>query len=82
MDKIDISDFIGQPINRGHFSFEFIAASKEMGIQTVRDVIAIPPKELMSRKGFNYDWLGELIVVLRNNNLLNLLQGLPGNIPG
>jgi hypothetical protein len=78
MDK----DLIFKPLHSLGFSDKFMAASKEMEFEKINDILAVAPMELVEKKGFNYNWLGELVTYLSKHGLVYLLQPLPGKNPG
>jgi hypothetical protein len=73
---------INQPISVLGLSKGFLQASKEMGFETIAGVLATDPAELVTKDGFNYNWLGELVRFLTKHELLDLLQPLPGKTHG
>jgi hypothetical protein len=79
---MDEKSLIYQPISLLGLSKDFLNASKAMEFETIADVLAIEPMELVNREGFNYNWLGELVKFLSKHKLLYLLQPLPGNNRG
>jgi hypothetical protein len=79
---MDEKFIINQPINLLGFSEGFLKASKAMGFNTIADMLAIEPMELVNKEGFNYNWLSELVKLLNEHELLYLLQPLPGNNRG
>lgn len=61
------------------FSPRFVITSKEMGCQTLAEIIECGLSALQQKKEFNYHWLAELSEYLSDKGLLHLLQPLPGN---
>lgn len=75
-------NIVEMPIITLDLSDDFKILSGRMGFRTLQDVIIVPPEILLQKRGFNYNWLGELISFLSDRGLLHLLQPLPGNNPG
>lgn len=76
---IDEKTLVRQPFTRLGFTQDFLKASKIMRLDTIADVIKVPPEDLVEKEGFNYSWLGELVKFLNNHKLIHLLQPLPGS---
>jgi hypothetical protein len=57
---------------------EFITQCHEMGFKNIQDILRLTPEELITKNGFSYHWLGELVSLLKKNQLLHLLQSIPG----
>lgn len=70
------------PITELEFSDQFILQSEAMGFKTIAEMTDILPEELLKRKGFDYNWLGELVRFLSKHQLLEILQPLPGSSRG
>ena len=70
------------PISELDVSTVFKQQSAIMGFQTLKAVTETKPELLLNRRGFNYNWLGELIEFLSKNQLLEALQPLPGSSRG
>ncbi|WEA00721.1 hypothetical protein [Mucilaginibacter sp. SJ] len=69
-------------ISELEFSNEFILQSSAMGFETIEEITDISPELLINWKGFDYNWLGELIRFLSKHQLLEVLQPLPGSSRG
>ncbi len=67
------------PISKLDVSTEFRKQCSIMGFETLKAVTEIEPEVLLKKRGFNYNWLGELIEFLSKHQLLEALQPLPGN---
>ena len=77
---MNVSKILSSPFFTLGFSAGFCESCKEMGFETLEDILLILPEQLINRKGFNYGWLGELSTYLGNKGLLHLLQPIPGKI--
>lgn len=73
---------IDQPISLLGLSRDFIEASRVMEFGTIKEILAIDPKELVAMEGFNYNWLCELVTFLNKHQLVHLLQPVPGKSHG
>lgn len=60
-------------------SENFYLRSKLMGFACIQDIVDTPARQLIGKEDFDYNWLGELVSFLRNNNMLHTLQAMPGN---
>jgi hypothetical protein len=60
-------------------SENFYLRSKLMGFDRVQDIVDTPARQLIGKEDFDYNWLGELVSFLKNNNMLHTLQPIPGN---
>ncbi len=52
----------------------FCLRSKLMGYKTLQDIVKDPVKVLIGKEDFSYNWLGELVRLLNENQLLHRLQ--------
>ena len=60
-------------------SENFYLRSELMGFRNIEEILASPAESLLRKKDFSYSWLGELIALLKRNDLLYRLQPLPGS---
>ena len=75
------TEFIDQQIEELGLSEEFNLKSKRMGYRCLKDIVSKTPDEIIKKKGFDYDWLGELAGFLSERGQLHLLQPLTGKSP-
>ncbi|SDD99636.1 hypothetical protein SAMN05216464_103279 [Mucilaginibacter pineti] len=75
---MEIKEVINKPVNELGVGKEFINGCERMGFKTLKDILVLTPKQLISKDGFNYNWLGDLVKYLSGNGLLHYLQPLPG----
>lgn len=75
---MDITSLLKEPIAEIGLSPEFCRQAKEMGFDTIGDVIQLTPDEIRGKRNFSYSWLGELSEYLNSKGLLYLLQPIPG----
>jgi len=75
------SNLLEQPIEELRFSEKFKECCRLMEYTTLKDLIEASPQEMFDKSGFNYNWLGELVEFLSENQLIYLLQPLPGRSP-
>jgi hypothetical protein len=73
-------DISKQPLDQLNLSKNFQITCEEMGFDKIEDIILVPSKILVHRKGFTFHWLSELISFLQQNGALHLLQEKP--VPG
>ena len=71
-------EIINQPIENLDLSKGFCNQSELMGFKTLNDIISLTPKEILSKTEFTYHWLEQLTQFLKENQLLHLLQPIPG----
>lgn len=64
------------------FSEDFCTRCNVMGFAVPDDIFLLEPRELVSREGFTYEWLVELVTFLQERQLLHLLQPIPGKSSG
>jgi hypothetical protein len=64
------------------FSVAFCETCRQMGYGKLQEIMATPPADLVSKPGFNYNWLGELASFLMERGLLHELQPIPGSSGG
>lgn len=60
-------------------SENFYLRSKLMGYTSISDIVETPVNVLLSKEDFNYNYLGELVSLLKSHNILHKLQPLPGS---
>jgi hypothetical protein len=68
------SDLKGLPVSEN-----FYLRSKLMGYNSILDIIETPVNVLLSKEDFSYNYLGELVTLLKSHNILHKLQPLPGS---
>lgn len=73
------ADILSTEIKRLPLSENFYLRSKLMGFARVQDIVDTPASVLLKKEDFDYNWLGELVSFLKNNNMLHRLQPIPGN---
>ncbi|HEY2582282.1 MAG TPA: hypothetical protein VGI43_10750 [Mucilaginibacter sp.] len=74
----DKNEFLDKRLNKLGLGNEFNHRCAMMNYKTLRDIVSTPPQEILSREGFTYNWFGELIGYLVENQQLHLLQPTPG----
>jgi hypothetical protein len=57
----------------------FYLRSKLMGYSCIQEIVETPVNVLLSKEDFNYNYLGELVNLLKSHNILHKLQPLPGS---
>jgi hypothetical protein len=75
---MDIRSIINKPFSELGLGNDFADRCKIMGFLTLKDILLLTPAELISRVGFTYHWLGDLVSYLSKNKLLHYLQPGPG----
>lgn len=80
--EMDKSTLLDLPVGELGLSPEFCGRSKIMGYGTIREMVAATPEQMIGKKGFTYTWLGELTAFLTRQQLLHLLQPIPGKSYG
>lgn len=60
-------------------SENFYLRSKLMGYTSISDIVETPVNVLLGKEDFNYNYLGELVKLLKFHNILHKLQPLPGS---
>jgi hypothetical protein len=75
---MEIRDIINRPVRELKISADFDERCKIMGIYTLKDILLLTPAELISKVGFTYHWLGDLVSYLSKHKLLHYLQPGPG----
>lgn len=73
---------LNRPLTELAFSKKFLEASAQMTLSNLGDIVSVDPAQLRAETGFSYLWLEELTRFLAENNLIGLLQPLPGNNAG
>ena len=73
------ADILSTEIKKLPLSENFYLRSKLMGFARVQDIVDMPASMLIKKEDFDYNWLGELVSFLNNNNMLHKLQPMPGN---
>lgn len=73
------AEILSEEIKNLPLSESFYLRSKLMGFARVQDIVDTPAGLLIKKEDFNYNWLGELVSFLKNNNMLHRLQPIPGN---
>ena len=69
---------LNKPLIELGFSKRFMRESELMGFKTIKEILAVEPETLITKTGFSYHWLGELVSLLSKHKLLHLLQPIPG----
>lgn len=75
------TDILSAKIKDLPVSENFYLRSKLMGFACVQDIVDTPAGVLIKKEDFDYNWLGELVSFLKNNNILHTLQPIPGSRP-
>jgi hypothetical protein len=76
---MDTVHLINQHISLLGLSTKFVNDSRTMQFETIADILAVNRDELVNKKGFNYNWFGELVTFLSEHQLVYLLQPPPGS---
>ena len=71
--------FLKIPIHQLVVSKQFCDQCKMMGFATLGEIVRTSPEEIVKKEGFSYHWLSELSELLKKEDLLRLLQPLPGS---
>lgn len=64
----------GQALEETGLSTPFCDKARDMGFQTIADILEVQPSELTRLSGFSYGWLNELVAFLDEKGCLHLLQ--------
>jgi hypothetical protein len=67
-------EILNQKIRDLPFTEDFKLFSQKLGVETVKEMTAIPVAALMKSEGFTYHALQELVLFLEKKNLANLLH--------
>lgn len=71
---METEEMLQTPFEKLGFSAAFCKVCNTMHFSTLNDITSIQPEELINKKGFSYNWLGELSAYLDKKGLLHLLQ--------
>jgi hypothetical protein len=74
---MQIEAIINEPVTKLGLGEEFDNGCRQMGFNTLKDILILTPDQLITTDGFNYNWLGQLVRFLSENKLLYYLQPLP-----
>jgi len=77
--EMNDSEILNTEIKDLPVSENFYLRSKLMGYSRIQDIVETPPNVLLSKEDFNYNYLGELVSLLKRHNILHKLQPLPGS---
>ena len=72
--NMETEQILKMPFDQLGFNNNFCNSCKLMGFNNLEDIFRVTPKQLVSKKGFSYTWLGELSGYLDKKGLLSLLQ--------
>jgi hypothetical protein len=53
-----------QSVALAGFNSNFVSQCESMGFNTIEEILATKPECLIYRKGFTFNWLGELVLYL------------------
>jgi len=76
---MDAGQILHTPISELPLTENFYLRSKLMGYRKLDDIVRTPVEVLLRKEEFNYEWLGELSKFMSGQNLLHLLQPIPGS---
>jgi len=71
---METEEILKMPFHQLGFSTNFCNSCELMGFKTLQDILDNTPKQLISKRHFTYNWLGELSAYLDKKGLLYLLQ--------
>ena len=80
--SIQEAELIKTPVDQLPLSDSFCLRCKLLGFSNLGDILTTPPGILVEKKNFSYEWLAELSQFMIENNMLHLLQPIPGNTAG
>jgi hypothetical protein len=78
-DDINDPEILTTAIKALPVSESFCLRCKLMGFSRIKEIVETPPNVLLGKEDFNYVFLGELVTILKQHNLLHKLQAIPGS---